>query len=166
MAAEEIQIVFDESGVVAGLQQMNSSLAETNEAVESTGDAISTAFNPKDVDKCAAAIGGVGKEAKKTDKDMEDLSKTAKKTDTSLKSTAAGVGVLGGRFGGLRRQVGLLSRGFKVLIANPIILLFTGLVAAGTLLFKMFSSTKEGAEALAIAELLLMGFWVCFVTLS
>ena len=157
MAVEEIQIVFDESGVVAGLQQMNSSLAETNEAVESTGEAISAAFNPKDVDKYAAAIGGVGKEAKKTDKDMEDLAKTTKKTDTSLKSTAAGVGVLGGRFGGLRRQVSLFSRGLKVLIANPIILFFTTLVAVGTALFKMFTSTKEGAEAFAIAGAVLGG---------
>lgn len=152
MAVEEIQIVFDESGVIAGLQQMNSSLAETNDAIESTGDAINKAFNPKDVDKYADAIGDVGKEAKKTDKEMDSLSKTTKKTDTSLKSTAAGVGVLGGRFGGLRRQAALLSRGFNVLVANPIILLFTGLVAAGTFLFKMFTSTKEGAEAFAIAS--------------
>lgn len=152
MAVEEIQIVFDESGVIAGLQQMNSSLAETNDAIESTGDAINKAFNPKDVDKYADAIGDVGKEAKKTDKEMDSLSKTTKKTDASLKNTAAGVGVLGGRFGGLRRQAGLLSKGFKVLVASPIILLFTGLVAAGTFLFKMFTSTKEGAEAFAIAS--------------
>ena len=48
----------------------------------------------------------------------------------------------------MTKSVQGLGTAFKALLANPVILVITGIVAAVTALFKAFTSTKEGGEAL------------------
>lgn len=62
--------------------------------------------------------------------------------------TSQSFGTLPGPVGKATGAVQLLNAGFKALLANPVVLVITAIVGALALLFKAFTSTKEGGEKL------------------
>jgi hypothetical protein len=78
-------------------------------------------------------------------KDTEKALNDAKNGQQSFTDTLSNAP---GAVGAVTRSVQGLSTAFKALLANPVILVVTGIVAAVTALFKAFTSTKEGGEAL------------------
>lgn len=81
----------------------------------------------EEMDESAEAVEGVGDEAGKTSK--------------GLSSIPGPAGAAGGAVSGL-------SATFKALLANPVVLVITLIVAGLTALVKAFTSTKEGGEKL------------------
>jgi hypothetical protein len=83
----------------------------------------------------------------------EDLAKANKQLNEANKETSnhfskikEGLGSLPGAAGAAGKGVDDLSSKFKALLANPVVLIITAIVAALTLLYKAFTNTFEGAE--------------------
>lgn len=77
---------------------------------------------------------------------MKDTQKQAGKTEKNVGEMADAVGTLGGPIKGAIDGVKSLGMSLKALMANPIVLLIAAIVGALTLLYKAFTSTKEGGE--------------------
>ena len=88
------------------------------------------------------------KDVNGVDKSLKNVGKTVDKGTISngLKDASGAATALGGSMGGAVAGVKALSASFKLLLANPVILVISGIVAAVTALFKAFTSTKKGAE--------------------
>ncbi len=93
---------------------------------------------------------------KKLKKDILDLTNSLKGQEEAVGNNRRSVGdytkglnqmggAAGGAVGGLTR----LTEGFKLLLANPIVLIVTGIVGAFMALKKAFTSTEQGQNALA-----------------
>ena len=93
------------------------------------------------IDKTIDKTEALDKVNKKTNKSQKDLTKTTKKQKASLDDLEGGIG-------GAIKGVKNLGKQFLLLIANPIILTLTAIVGTLALLFKAFTSTKEGGEQL------------------
>lgn len=76
---------------------------------------------------------------------LEEVNSTAEETG-NIKD---GFNAMPGPIGKAKGAVAALSAGFKALLANPVVLVITGIVATLALLFKAFTSTKEGGEKLS-----------------
>jgi hypothetical protein len=105
--------------------------------------------NSKKVEK---DLKDVGVASNKTSKSVDDLGNSAIKSNekfgafgnmkSSITSLVPGLGAVGKGVDGLGAK-------FMRLLANPIVLLIAGIVAGLTLLFKAFTSTKDGGDQLA-----------------
>jgi hypothetical protein len=105
--------------------------------------------NSKKVEKDLKDFGDA---SKKTSKSVDDLGNSATKSNekfgafNDMKSAITGL-VPG--LGAAGKGVDGLGAKFTKLLANPIVLLIAGIVAGLTLLFKAFTSTKDGGDQLA-----------------
>ena len=91
----------------------------------------------------------IGGEAfKKLAKDIDKAEGSIKKAQESTMSLGDKLGNIPGPVGGAIQGLKGLNTAFKAIVANPIGLIITAVVGALTLLFKAFTSTKAGAEAL------------------
>ena len=166
MANQEVKIFFKVEGLdgyITDLNELQSALKKTdtetkdlsnsqkevNKEVKETENTI-VGLNTKlsDLNKKLNET-EIGSEAfdelKEQIKDVEkelDVAKNGQKGFTDELANAPGA------VGGLTKSVQGLGVAFKALLANPVILVITGIVAAVTALFKAFTSTKEGGEAL------------------
>jgi len=87
---------------------------------------------------------GAEKSLGDVDKAQKNVTKSTSKLDDSL-------GKLPGPLGAARAGVQSLSKAFKALMANPIVLLIAAIVAALAGLFKAFTKTQAGADKMGDA---------------
>lgn len=100
-----------------------------------------------------ANIKEVNKSLNETEKSLQNTSTASKNTTKDIGGTGASfsnlkdkISTLPGPLGKAGEGVNTLSSTFKVLLANPIVLLIAAIVAGLTLLYKAFTSTDAGAE--------------------
>jgi hypothetical protein len=93
-------------------------------------------------------------------KELNEVRGNLSATGSAASATSKAIGDSGGSFGKLKEQmsalpgplgqagegVGKLSSAFKALLANPVVLVITAIVAALTLLYKAFTNSFEGGE--------------------
>ena len=96
--------------------------------------------------------GSSKKEVEKLTQDVKKLDQTTKETTNS---SAGGFNNMANSIGGLSPTLGKAQNGMKgvltqmkAIVANPLGLILVAIVGALTLLYKAFTSTKEGAEKL------------------
>jgi len=93
---------------------------------------VQTGSSTQDVDKLNKSL-----------KETGDIGSNAQKSSQGLSDKLAGIkGPVGQAIQGVKG----LGSAFKALMANPIVLLISAIVGALTLLYKAFTSTKEGGE--------------------
>jgi chemotaxis protein histidine kinase CheA len=93
---------------------------------------VQTGGSTQDVDKLNKSL-----------KETGDIGSNAQKSSQGLSDKLAGIkGPVGQAIQGVKG----LGSAFKALMANPIVLLISAIVGALTLLYKAFTSTKEGGE--------------------
>lgn len=99
-----------------------------------------------------AEVGGILKE------EISGLSSELKENESAVGNNTRNVGNYSDAVGGLSGPLGAASNGvkglgaqFKLLLANPIVLVITGIVAAFVALGKAFTRTEEGQNKLAKA---------------
>jgi len=91
----------------------------------------------------------LGTKAFKDAKDAVDQNtKALENAQTQAKGFGQSMTGLPGPLGSAAQGVKGLGTAFKALLANPVVLVISGIVAALAGLFKAFTSTKEGGEAL------------------
>lgn len=86
-------------------------------------------------------LGNTGTQAKQTGKDVET-------TGGSFSKLKGEIGAVPGPLGAARQGVDNLSKAFKALLLNPVVLVITLIVGALALLYKAFASTNDGADKL------------------
>lgn len=79
-------------------------------------------------------------------KSTDNLNKTNAETTGHFKNIKEGLGNVNPALSGATEGVGKLGTAFKALLANPIVLFITLIVAGLALLYKAFTNTFEGAE--------------------
>lgn len=79
-------------------------------------------------------------------KAQDNLNKTVGEGEGHFSNIREGIGSMGGALGVASEGVGKLDSMFKVLLANPLILVLTAIVAILTTLYKAFTNTFAGAE--------------------
>ena len=105
--------------------------------------------NSKKVEKDLKDFGDA---SKKTSKSVDDLGNSATKSNEkfgSFKDMKSAITDLVPGLGAAGKGVDGLGAKFTKLLANPIVLLIAAIVAGLTLLFKAFTSTKDGGDQLA-----------------
>ena len=102
----------------------------------------------KDVDKLTTSITQTEEVTKKSTKANKELKDSTDKAAESSKSQKEALDLVGGGFGTAIEGAKGLIKQFFLLLANPIIAGLAAIVAITTLVFKAFTSTKEGGEAL------------------
>jgi hypothetical protein len=120
MAQQEVKIAFKVEGVdgyITDLNELQTALSKTANDTEELNDAT------------------------------EDLNDNLDKSKSSSKSFGKALGEAPGPVGKVTQGIKGLGVALKALLANPVVLVITAIVAALTALFKAFTSTKEGAEA-------------------
>ena len=148
MAINE-QITIDQTQAIAALQALNDAALDSSASINDVGNSIDSAFDDsKPIDNFTDAIEDLNKEQSKAAKSATALAKETQKTSDSSKKAASNTLALSRAF----QAVGVAGRRFrtilKALAANPFVATLTVIVGGLTLLFKAFTSTKEGAEAL------------------
>jgi hypothetical protein len=103
----------------------------------------------KDVDKLTTSITQTEEVTKKSTKANKDLKDSTDKAAESSKGQKEALDLVGGGFGTAIEGAKGLIKQFFLLLANPIIAGLAAIVAVTTLVFKAFTSTKEGGEALS-----------------
>jgi hypothetical protein len=105
--------------------------------------------NSKKVEKDLKDFGDA---SKKTSKSVDDLGNSATKSNDkfgAFKDMKSAITGLVPGLGAAGKGVDGLGAKFMKLLANPIVLLIAGIVGGLTLLFKAFTSTKDGGDQLA-----------------
>jgi hypothetical protein len=102
----------------------------------------------KDVDKLTTSITQTEEVTKKGTKANKELKDSTDKAAESSKSQKEALDLVGGGFGTAIEGAKGLIKQFFLLLANPIIAGLAAIVAVTTLVFKAFTSTKAGGEAL------------------
>lgn len=82
----------------------------------------------------------------KTTKGLKEVETSMDKVGGKTAGLSKGLGELPGPLGKAKQGVGALSKAFKALLANPIVLLIAGIVAGLAALFKAFTKTQAGAD--------------------
>jgi uncharacterized protein YoxC len=77
---------------------------------------------------------------------MQALDESTEKVAESNKKLESGLEALPGPLGKVQQGLKGLQKGFKALLANPIVLLIAAIVAALAAMFKAFTKTTEGAD--------------------
>ena len=142
--AEEIKVIItaDDSDLVNSFDNLSNQAQELDDSAKDLSKSINDGFsNTKKIDNYSKSVNTASKDTAKLAKETE---KTAKSSERAAKATTA-FGRALSVLGGAGRKVGNVLR---LLASNPLIAAFTVLVGVVTTLFKAFTSTKEGAEAL------------------
>jgi hypothetical protein len=77
---------------------------------------------------------------------MQALDESTEKVAESNQKLESGLEALPGPLGKVQQGLKGLQKGFKALLANPIVLLIAAIVAALAAMFKAFTKTTEGAD--------------------
>jgi hypothetical protein len=102
----------------------------------------------KDVDKLTTSITQTEEVTKKSTKANKELKDSTDKAAESSKSQKEALDLVGGGFASAIEGAKGLIKQFFLLLANPIVAALAAVVGVATLVFKAFTSTKEGGEAL------------------
>ena len=102
----------------------------------------------KSTDGLNTSIERTIEESEKLTSKNKEVKKAQEDTTKTTKDQKAGLESLGGGFGAAIQGAKGLLKQFALMLANPIILALAAIVGAVTLLFKAFTSTKEGGEKL------------------
>lgn len=89
-----------------------------------------------------------GKKIKKLDDTSQDFTKTQSKMASNSEKNVEALESLGGGFQSAIGSVKALGKQLLVLLANPVVAFLAAIVATLALVFKAFTSTKEGGEKL------------------
>ena len=180
MAKEEVLI-----GVKVDTKQAQKSLAQLEKEQESYAKKVSniekalylerkSIINSTSKDEKAASDKRI-KQLENTKKELTKLSSGAsneiKKLNQGLEETtdgfSDGIGDIGDSFGALgaplasaKAGVAALGKGFKALLANPVVLVVAAIVAGIAALYKAFTRTEEGANKMAVAFAYLEGLLI------
>ena len=164
--ANEVKVVFKVDGIdgyITDLDELQAALSKTDADTKDLSK--STDELNKEVDESTKTIGSLNNKLNELQKELqeteigsdafEDLQEQIKGVKSELDDAQKGqqsftdtLSDAPGAVGAVTKSVKGLGVAFKALLANPIILVITGIVAAVTALFKAFTSTKEGGEAL------------------
>ena len=117
-----------------------------------------------DTKQAQKSLGALEKETKGTNKEIESLNTSLKETGTEF---SEGINEIGDSFGSLgaplssaKQGVAALGKGFKALLANPVVLVVAAIVAGITALYKAFVRTEDGANKMAVAFAYLEGLLI------
>ena len=143
------QITIDQTQALEALRALDDAALNSASSVSDVGSAIDSAFDdPKPIDNFTDSIQDLNKEQTKAAKSATELAKETEKTSDSSKKAATNTLAVGRAF----QATGVAGRRFltllRALVANPLVATLTLIVGGLTLLFKAFTSTKEGAETL------------------
>jgi len=164
--ANEVKVVFKVDGIdgyITDLDELQTALSKTDADTKDLSK--STDELNKEVDESTKTLTGLNNKLSELQKELreteigsdafEDLQEQIKGVKSELDDAEKGqqsftdtLSNAPGAVGSVTKSVKGLGVAFKALLANPIILVITGIVAAVTALFKAFTSTKEGGEAL------------------
>ena len=107
------------------------------------------------------SIDGVAKSTK------EDVNEINTSVSSMTESFSSGIDSIGDSFGSLgaplasaKQGVASLGQGFKALLANPVVLVISGIVAGLTALYKAFTRTEEGANKVNVVFAYLEGLMI------
>ena len=166
MANQEVKVFFKVEGVEDYITDLNELQTALSKADTETKDLSTSSDNlTKNTDKSIKTINSLNDELNQLQRELNEtevgseafveLQNKVKDAEDALQSAKTGgqgftdtIASAPGPVGALGQSVKGLSTAFKALLANPVILVITGIVAAVTALFKAFTSTKEGGEAL------------------
>lgn len=111
----------------------------------SAGKLVSSAFQSANESLKSFGIDTekIGQSARRT---FQSLKKPLDQVSESLQKTGEELSQIPGPIGQVAQGVKGLGQALKILLANPIIAVIAGVVAALTLLYKAFTSTKAGGE--------------------
>lgn len=164
--ANEVKVVFKVDGIegyITDLNELQTALNKTNTDTKKLSDSQEKAA--EDIEDTTNSISNLNKKLKTLQDELDEteigtdafekLQEEIKGVEGELDKAKKGQQSFGdelsnapGIVGQVSKSVKGLNVAFKALLANPIILVITGIVAAVTALFKAFTSTKEGGEAL------------------
>lgn len=103
----------------------------------------------------SANVKGVTKEVNELRSSLKDTGATLNKTGKDIEGTGGSfgklksqIGTLPGPLGQAQEGIGKVNTAFKALLANPVGLVILAIVAAFTLLYKIFENTFEGGQKL------------------
>lgn len=148
MADVNVNIVFDDGGIIDGFNEIQSKSEQLESTSADLSDSLNNAFNPDEVEAYNKELKGTESQISKVDKATKQLAKDQDKNAKATRRAAEATSAFGralSLLGGAGRTVG---RVLRALAANPLVATLTVLVGAATALFRAFTSTKEGAEAL------------------
>jgi len=166
MANQEVKIFFKVEGIDGYITDLDDLQKALSGADKDTKDlSKSTDTLTKETEKSVTSINSLNDELNKLQKELNEtevgseafteLQGKVKDAEEALKSAKTGqqgftdaIAAAPGPVGALGQSVKGVSAAFKALLANPVILVISGIVAVVTALFKAFTSTKEGGEAL------------------
>ena len=166
MAQTEVKVLFKVDGIdgyITDLNELQDALTKTTTDTQKLSDSQEKAA--EDVEDTTNSINNLNKKLKTLQDELDEteigtdafekLQEEIKGVEGELDKAKKGQQSFGdelsnapGIVGQVSKSVKGLNVAFKALLANPIILVITGIVAAVTALFKAFTSTKEGGEAL------------------
>ena len=166
MAQTEVKVLFKVDGIdgyITDLNELQDALTKTTTDTKKLSDSQEKAAD--DIEDTTNSISNLNKKLKTLQDELDEteigtdafekLQEEIKGVEGELENAKKGQQSFGdelsnapGIVGQVSKSVKGLNVAFKALLANPIILVITGIVAAVTALFKAFTSTKEGGEAL------------------
>lgn len=120
---------------------------------------VKIVFKIDGIDEEITDLNQLNNALKNTKTETEKLGDAKKQTEGRMDKFGNKLSSLPGPLGAVGQGVKGLNMAFKALLANPIMLAITAIVAAITTLGKVFFSTKEGGEAL---ERFMAGFSAVF----
>lgn len=166
MAQQEVKIFFKVDGIdgyITDLNELQAALSKTD--TETKDLSKSTDDLSKETKKSVTSINSLNQELNELQKELnetevgseafvelqnkvKDAEKALADAKTGQQSFTDTLGNAPGAVGAVTKSVQGLGVAFKALLANPVVLTITLIVGALTALFKAFTSTKEGGEAL------------------
>ena len=122
---------------------------------------VDTKQAQKSLKQLEKSIEGV---SESTEKDVKELNTSVSSMTDSF---SEGISEIGDSFGALgaplasaKAGVASLGKGFRALLANPVVLIVAAIVAGITALYKAFTRTEEGANKMAVAFAYLEGLLI------
>lgn len=166
MANQEVKIFFKVEGLdgyITDLNELQTALqkteTETKDLSNSQKEVNKEVNETKNtLDGLTGKLGELNKKLNETEigtEAFDELKGQIKEVEKELDAAKNGqksftdtLGEAPGAVGAVTKSVKGLGTAFKALLANPVVLTITLIVGALTALFKAFTSTKEGGEAL------------------
>ena len=165
MANQEVKIFFKVEGIDGYITDLDDLQKALSGADKDTKDlSKSTDTLTKETEKSVTSINSLNEELNKLQKELNEtevgsdafeklqgqIKDVESELDNAKKGQASFTDTLGeapGAVGSVTKSVKGLGTAFKALLANPVVLTISLIVAGLTALFKAFTSTKEGGEA-------------------
>ena len=132
--------VVNESGQV--VEQVATNFKDLNKSIKDLKDEI------ENTDFGSEQWNALNQDLKNSEESLKEATQASNNLRESQKSLSETLTGAPGIVGQVSNSVKGLSMTFKALLANPVVLVITAIVGSLTLLFKAFTSTKAGGEAL------------------